>query len=751
MTGLWAALLPRLHVTTAITAFLPDAADRRAATLTREIAEGELSSTLVLDVSGPGDLGATTRKLVDRVRALPDTRSVRSGVDEVGGEQMIRLLLERSPTALLRPDDLEDDAVRLRLRTLKSRLASPVGPFVRELARRDPLGGSLDLLDDVSRVDGGLVSRDGILFTPDEAHAFVFAVSRPGAFDAPAQKRWLDGIDAAFRDVRAPEQRLETSGIARMSVAAESQIRGDIERIGGISTIGILVLFGFLFRSLRMLGLGLVPLWFGSALAIIATHLVFGEIHGLTLAFGTSLLGVGIDYAEHYFSHFALTPEYGPLPVMRAIWPGLWMGALTTILGFSGLGVTGFPGVRQIAFFSAVAIVGALVGTRWLLPPWMPVGHRSPPILARLAALAERVLGWASTRRWLVVVPVVLTLALVPGLLRTRFVDDVSVLLAFDPELLAEDARVRSRVSPVDTGRFVVVVDPAEEGALEKLDATTRGLEKARAAGVLERWVPLGSLLRSRGEQMASFSRAQKREERIRVLMREEGLVPELFEPFFDTLRAREPSVLTLDDVRGSALGGVVAPLAPRIAQGQAFVLPLQGVKDIGALRTWLPSAVVIDEARMIEDTYRTVRKNTTWMLLVGLGLVLAVLVWRYRQPRVVLAAFLPGVLGAAGAVSLHGLVGAPLNVLHLIAMLLVLSMGVDFGIFVVEGRASPAEAARSLVSIATATTTTLLSFGLLALSPSPALRTLGITITVGLTLGAVLCPLGLVLLKRDP
>ena len=299
MTCLWAALLPRLHVTTAVTAFLPDAADRRAATLAREIAEGELSSTLVIDVSGPGDLGATTRKLMDRVRALPDTRSVRSGVDEVGGEQMFRLLLERSPTALLRERDLEDDAIRMRLGKLKARLASPMGPFVRELARRDPLGGSLDLLDDVSRVDGGLVSKDGILFTPDEAHAFVFAVSKPGAFDAPAQKRWLDGIDAAFRELRTPDQKLETSGIARMSVAAESQIRGDIERIGGISTIGILVLFGFLFRSIRMLGLGLVPLWFGSALAIIATHLVFGEIHGLTLAFGTSLLGVGIDYAEH--------------------------------------------------------------------------------------------------------------------------------------------------------------------------------------------------------------------------------------------------------------------------------------------------------------------------------------------------------------------------------------------------------------------------------------------------------------------
>jgi predicted exporter len=73
--------------------------------------------------------------------------------------------------------------------------------------------------------------------------------------------------------------------------------------------------------------------------------------------------------------------------------------------------------------------------------------------------------------------------------------------------------------------------------------------------------------------------------------------------------------------------------------------------------------------------------------------------------------------------------------------------MGVDYGIFVVEGRASSAEAARSLVSVFTATVTTLLSFGLLALSDNPALRALGSTIAIGLSFSFVLCPAALVLL----
>lgn len=742
----WLATLPRLRMTTAITHFLPDMMDARSARLAKSITESELSRTLVLDLSGndPIALGETATKLMAAIRELPQTTHVHSGFDEANEARVLSLLTESSPTALIDPGDLDDDAVVRRLQLLKTRLGTPLGPFIQKLAARDPLGGALGTFETMSELEGGRVtSRQGILYTADETHAFVFTSTRASAFDASAQRPYLDEIERAFLRVRSsPSEHLESSGVARMTVAAEAQIRGDIERIGGISTAAILLFFGVLFRSPRMLGLGLVPLWFGSALATIATHLVFGEIHGLTLAFGTSLLGVGIDYAEHYFAHFALTPEHGAKRVMMEVWPGLWMGALTTILGLAGLGLAGFPGVRQIAFFSVVAIVGALVGTRWLLPPWMPTLYARPRIMERFVNLAEGLVRRTRGKRWLILASTVIALLCMPGLLKTRFVDDVSVLLSLDPALLAEDARVRDRVSPVDPGRFVVVVREKEDEALEALDRTTRQLATARADGILEGYTPLGAVLRSGRAQRESFARARERRARIEEIMREQGFVPGAFAPFFRALDGDAPVVLTLANVLASPLGELVGSLSPRLPEGQAFVLPLRGVRDLPALEARLPDAIVIDETSLLEGTYARVRRRTTLMLGVGFALVLATLVVRYRAPRLVLAALLPGTLGALAAISIAGALGVPLNLLHFVGLLLVLSMGVDYGIFVVEGRATPENAARSLVSVATATTTTLLSFGLLALSKSPALRTLGTTITVGLLFSALLCPL---------
>jgi predicted exporter len=749
VTALWLAVLPRVRVTTSIAYFLPELADRRAAQLLRGIAEGESARTIVLDLSGdrPDRLSETATKMMAELRG--GFASVRSGLDETDASRLAALFGERSPTDLLDAEDFDDVRLTERLAQLRMRLGSPLGPLVRQLAPRDPLGGAFDALEAVSI--GGLVSSEGVLFTSDQTHAFVFVVTRESAFDAPAQRACFARLREAFSRARGSSgQRLETSAVARHTVASEAQIRGDIERIGILSTVGILGLFLVLFRSLRMVVLGLVPLWIGTALALVVCHFAFGEIHGLTLAFGTSLLGVGIDYAEHYFSHYALRPEQGPGPTMRSVWPGLWMGAVTTIVGFAGLGATGFPGVRQMAVFSAVAIVGSLFATRFMIPHWMPAPYARPGVMHAAEGVARRIMEGAARRRWLMLMPGVFALALVPVLGRARFADDISLLIRLDPELVAEDTRVQRRLGPADPGRFAVVVRPDEEEALIALDKTLRALEGAKREGLVDRWVSLSPVLRARARQEASFARAKARRAAIEDAMRREGFVPEAFAPFFAELDRDAPRLLRVEDVRASPLGAALGPLMTRLPEGEAFVLPLAGVTDAKRLAEHLPDAVVLDEGALASGAYREVRKSTILVLAIGTALVVATLFARYRSPRIVAAAIVPAFLGAAGALAMLAAVGTPLNLLHVIALLLVLSMGVDFGIFVVEGHATPEARAGALVSIVTATSTTLLSFGLLGLSPNPALQALGVTITIGLTLTMALCPLGVLFTSRS-
>lgn len=751
VTAAWAFVLPRMQVDMSIAHFLPEDRDPRLAGLLRSLAESDMASTTVIDISGGDEDGrvATAQKLTKKLRTLPVIKEARSGFDESEEKSLFDFFGAYPPSAFLPKSAFQDAALDERVRALKSELGGPMGPIVRLTAPRDPLGASLGLLQTLRREQGNATtSREGVLITEDGTHAFVFVTPTGNAFDADVQRECLASMTRTFDEVKStPDMQFELSGVSRYTIHSEAHIRGDISRIGTLSTLGIVVLFGIMFRSIRMLLLGLVPLFFGSMIATIGCYLIFGRVHGLTLAFGTSLLGVGIDYAEHYYAHFALEPELGAVPMMKRVWPGLVMGALTTVAGLLGLAWADFPGAAQMAVFSALAVLGALIGTRVLLPVWMPTSYKRPPLPALLEGVAERILQTLSRyRRW-PWLPVAITVIAGVGVLKVRFSDDMNALLDMDPKIVAEDERVRGRLTRTDPGRFAVVMADDEQQALDQLALAHDELGAAERDGTITHFMPLGAILRSVGAQNESLTLAKAKMPVLHAALEKEGFRAELFAPYQEALDHPQKATVTLADVLASPIGKIVRPLTPHVGKQQAFVMPLSGVRSITELRAKVPHAIIVDESTLLADTYGHVRARVMSLIGVGLVFVFAFLYARYKNARISFAAMLPAILAAVFTLACFGWANAPLTILHAIGLALVLSMGVDYGVFVVEGRASRLDAARSLVSVFTATVTTILSFGALALSSNPALRALGLTISIGLLLSFALCPSALVLL----
>ena len=751
--ALWAAVLPRMHVDMSIAHFLPESQDRRAAGLLRSLAESELASVTVIHLffvegAKPDEdaLVGTTKKLMAALRALPTTKEVRSGFDEDAEHKMFDFFASYPPSAFLPRSAFTDAAIDARVAQLKGELGGPLGPVVRLAAPRDPMGATFGLLRVLREEQGaGTTTHDGVLVTSDGAHTFVFLTTSGNAFDADLQRASLAGIERAFAESKGPGMTYEVAGVARYTVESEAQIKGDIQRIGTLSTLGVLLMFGVVFRSMRMLLLGLIPLLFGTMVATLGCSLLFGSVHGLTLVFGTSLLGVGIDYAEHYYAHFALEPEVGAVPMMRRVWPGLLMGALTTIVGLAGLAWADFPGAIQMAVFSTLAVVGALVGTRWLLPPWMPAGYRRPAMLGRVEESFARVLGVLGRfRRW-PWVPLVITAVVGVGLVRVSFVNDLNALLDVNPALTAADARVRTLLTGDDPGRFAVVLNRDPERLAEELDAVEEELTAAQQAGILKHFMPLGALLQSSRAQSESRALAVEKLPVLRAALAREGFRPDAFAPYEEALRDPSKPTVTLADVLASPIGPLVRPLSFDLGAEHAFLLPLGGVRSIAELSKAVPHALIADETSLLAQTYGHVRARVMSLIALGLVFVLALLLWRYRNLKLAGAAMVPAILSAIVTTATFGWMGSPLNIFHAIGLALVLSMGVDYGIFVVEGRGSRTDAARSLVSVLTATVTTILSFGMLAISSNPALRSLGGTIALGMTLAFVLSPSALI------
>lgn len=750
-----------LRVGSEITHFLPAGRDARLAYVSRAIAESELSRAMVIAVDGddPAPLVDGAKELAARLRAHPEVAWVRGGVDPATERAVYDLYFPRRHAFLTDGDDaslrarLTDAGLADAARDVRRGLASPAGSLVARTAGADPLGGFTALLARLREAQAGtLTSRDGQFVTDDGRHAVILLATRHSAFDGARQRPFLAALQRAFEDVnraRGGALQLRMAGAHRIAVAAEGQVRGDAERITLLGSLGVAALFLLIHRSMRYLLLASLPIAAGFLTATTVALLVFGKVHGLTLAFGASLIGVCFDYPVYLINHHTLRPSpEGPQATLKRVWPGILFGALTTIGGLAGLAWTSFPGLREIAVFGVAGVFGALVATRVLVPRLLP----SEPIPVRFQrALADSVARAVAAMRRRGAVALAVPLAALGlcavGLPRLRWDDDARALTEVAPALFAEERAVRSLVSRADDGRLVIVTGDTEEEALERNDAIAVRLAAARRDGAIEGYRSLHTLLWSRTLQRrneATLRADATLPARAAEAFEREGFRAGALDPFGEALRAEPPAPLTEEALRASPLGEMARSFRVSVGARVGYLSFLQGVRDPAALArrvAEVPGADVFEQGRFLRETYARYRRRTLELLAVGLAAVFAMLLARYRRVGAALAAFLPSVLAGAAALAVVPLTGAAANLMHLIGLLLVLSIGVDYGVFLAETERHPEAARETLFSVTVAWVSALLSFGLLAVSSNPSLRAIGLTTGVGVTFNLLLAP----------
>jgi predicted exporter len=767
----------RLKITTDITHFLPAGADQRAAELSRRLADSTLTRTLILSIGAPEPEAARqgAAALAARLAQNPEVAWIARGPTDKLAESVYALYAPRladfasdRPEAEL-PAALSDAGLAAAARALKRQLALPLAPLVTRLAPSDPLQWFPAILRRFEHAQAGALAVEGDqLMTPDHRYAIVFLATKRSPFDSGAQAPFLAALARDFDEVNRAAGgvlTLERAGVAPIALDAEQRIRGDLTRLSTLSTVGVIVVFLLLFGSLRGVLLAMLPVVAGALTATTVGLLLFGKLHGMTLAIGSTLIGVAIDYPILLMTHRVLSPDESSESVVRRVWMGIFLGGITTAAGFAALGWTSFPGVREMAVTSTAGILAALIVTRTVLPPLLAGAPPRAPVLRRGAALGERAIAWLQRHPFLrASFVLVVALISVAGLPRLRWQDSLAALNAADPALKAETDRVKGRVSQMDEGRLVIATGPDLESALRVNDEVALRLDRARADGKLEAVSSLHAFLWSAELQRrsrAAVAAAPDLGARTLAALAHEGFHPEVFAPWKHAADALSgpPAVppLTLADLQASPLVALIRPFIIDL-DGKVGVLTFvrggrggspgaSGAGSLASLVGDVPDAVVFDQTEFLDSTYARFRVQTLQATGVGLALILVLLFIRYRRLGPTLAAFLPAVLAAAATLGVLGAAGVPTNLLHVLSLLIVLSMAVDYGVFLVEcartGGLGP-----TTMSLVASASTALLTFGLLAVSRTPALRAIGLTTGIGIILSLGLAPLALVMTR---
>jgi predicted exporter len=581
---------------------------------------------------------------------------------------------------------------------------------------------------------------DGMLSVIGDGMTWVLVSGRlrgdPYALDV--QDQLSTTFEAASRKLEPGVQVLR-AGAVFFAAAGAREAMSDMSALGIVSGVGTVALVLLVFRALTPLLLSLLAIGVGMGAGLSVSLWLFGDMHILAMLLGLSLIGIAVDYSLYYCVEIFAPGQRTPRQRLARVMPGITLGLITTAVGYATFLLAPFPGLRQVAAFSVTGLLASFATVVF----WLPLlDRRSPVRHGRWLLAAAAALWWfwesPGARRARAVVLVALAGIGIAGASRITVSDDVRRMQSLSPELVAEQTRIRQITGLTIGTQFFVVRAPDEETALRREETLLDRLRPLRLAGALSGYRAPAAFVPSAQRQRQNRELRQVKLETPLLA----GYLAQIGLPGVEPDPAPD-GVLTLAKVtKAGPLADLVNELIVPVADGVAHIVMLDDVADADAVRAagaGIEGVNFVDPAADFSRLLGRYRRRAVVLIAVSAVLMLPLLALRYRLMGA-MRVMLPAVMTIVLVPPIKALWGDPFTFFDTMALVLVLSVAVDYAVFCAEADAAYKPVA--LLGVWMAMGSTVLSFGLLVRSQVAAVHAVGSTMLLGVVLAFLLAPM---------
>jgi predicted exporter len=736
-----------LRIETDFSAFLPPSATAEQRLLIAQLRDGLVSRLMLVALEGADEkeLARASHTLAEKLGREPEFDYAANGsVNQfaVQGE-----LLMRNRYALSSRVDAQKfsvPALRAALEEQLAQLASPFGLVPRALLARDPTGEFLAIM---RGFDLGTMPqlRQGVWFSDDGKRAFLIAQTRAAGFDSVRQAAAIAKLRSTATAIN-PQVTVTLTGPGAFAAESHRLIESDAWKLSICSAVVVLGMLIFVYRSPLPVVLVMTPVAFGLLIGVLLVQAVFGSVHAITLGFAATLLGEAVDYPNYLLLNSARGES--ARNAAQRIGPTLALAVLTTVASAMALTLSSFRGLAQLGVLTMAGVAVAGLTTHRLIP-WL-LGSRVLDFRRLLVPAG------ASGRRakWPGALALAATLAGAVGLAYTHpswWEQDLTGISPVPAQMRELDASLRREMGAPEVSFFLASRGASETAALQAAEDIRPVLKKWQQENWIRSYDSPSLYLPSAATQATRLSALPDTptlEKNLSEAMRGLAFRGGAFAPFVhDVAAARTQTPVTRETYAGTPLGAKLNALVIEL-EGQWLVLtPLGGVNDPGKLDAALaamPDAntQLVDlkqvSAKMLDGTRREALRQAAW----GVLLILLLLMVGLRSLRRTWRVAAPAVAALMLAVAVLAACGQKLNVFHLVALLLVLGIGLNYALFFERPAADAEDRERTRLALAVCSISTIATFGFLALSATPVLRAIGSTVALGALLSLVLAAL---------
>lgn len=467
------------------------------------------------------------------------------------------------------------------------------------------------------------------------------------------------------------------------SYYASSRSMLEINLICILSVIFLLGLFKYYFSDLRLLIPTLTSIGLGMLLGYIVCTLIFPSIHVLTFVFSTTLIGICIDYSLHYFIEKDLSK----------IFKSLTVSMLTTVSAFAVLLFSGVELLKQIAVFTMTGLFSVYLMVV-LFYPLLKIDTKQRTIGFSLSEKTKKILLYS-----------VAAVAFC-GLFFIQFNDDIKDMYVPSKKLAGAEKLYKEITDNNSKITFAIVRGNNLQDILEKEEALIKEVNFTKIQA-LSKYLP-----------------SHKQQAKNRELRK--NLYNHSLKNYATFLSSEQVNKLLKEEYPADYLDmDKNSIFSEFLIDKNTSLVMLYDIKD--------PQVIIdngyeyIDVQQSISDRIKNCRINCLVMLL-PVFVILFILLSVIYKPKNTLKILTPSILATTFSIGVLSIFNVEINLFHVLAIFLIIGFGLDYSVFKAGGIKGSKDA------VLLSCLTTVFSFLLLALTNFKLISSLGLILSIGLS-----------------
>ena len=562
-------------------------------------------------------------------------------------------------------------------------------------------------------------------------------------FSKGFQQQYFQFLDEVKQQQDAESEFLASGVIHYATINRENSER-EIFIISLGSFIGIILLFSLTFRRSWNHIVILLPILIGTVTGVLVCALVFGGIHVITLIFGASIVGVSVDYSVHYFcSHSSWEKDRTAQQSMRSIMSPMTIAMASSVIGYLIFIASGFPAFQQVAiFFSSALLAAYLTVVLWFPSLLKQQSQIKPGLAERFLQPHQRLSQITAVSKPVLVV--ILSLIVAVFIIMRAPSDSLSLLRGELSEQSRIDSKIRTVLNVAPNRQFFVLTAESENGLLLAEEKLREQLEQLRKDKQLDFYQATSSHVPSLARQQQNNQLILQKLIHGKIIDRVAAqlkLSKELMRDYKNDIKRSAKGTLSIKEFQQTETGNQYKDFWLGEIKGQYYsIIRLFGATEIHKLIEIADASkdvVLVDKIEQLSQAMAINRVQIEKFIAVLLFVAMIIFALRFGMENALRIISIPLISGLL-SLTLIQLFGGSYNIFHLFGFLIILSVTIDYALFAFK---SQNQVSTSL-AITLAAITTILSFGLLALSQLVAVHSFGVIILLGIVFAYVLTPL---------